>query len=102
MSDLRVNDYGTVFTVTVEDENGVVNLSAATTKEIIFRKPGSANTTLTAPASFVTDGSDGKISYTFGLGDLSAAGKWQWQVHVVLPSGEWSSSVQAFEVKANL
>ena len=60
-NEIHVDDLGTKFIVTVKDGDSVINVSGATTKNIIFKKP--SGTKVTAAASFETDGSDGVISY---------------------------------------
>ena len=98
---IHIGDTGTQFRVTVHDCNSVaVDISDATAKTIIFKKPDGS--TLTKPASFITDGSDGLIKYTAVSGDLDAIGAWKIQAHVVTPSGEWSSSFDTFKVLRNL
>ena len=63
VNEIHVGDIGTVFTLTIKDGSSVIDLSGATTKQIILRKPDRV-TSSTKTASFVTDGSDGKIKYT--------------------------------------
>jgi hypothetical protein len=76
MSTPKVGDYGTVFEITLQDQDGAAaDVSGATTKQIIFRKPG--GTVVTKAADFVTDGTDGKIDYTAASGDLDTAGDWR-------------------------
>jgi len=100
-ANIQVGDIGTIFEVTVKDEAGVaVNLSSATTKEILLQKPD--KTVLTKTASFKTTGTDGIITYTLSSGDINQNGIWSIQAHVILPSGEWHSSVEAFEVLGNI
>lgn len=82
------------------DGTTVVDISTATTKSLLLYKPD--RTLLTKAASFSTDGTDGKIRYTTLAADLSAAGSWQLQVYIEMPTGKWHSDVQAFHVYANL
>ena len=99
-TEIHVGDIGTVFEVTIQDDGVAVNISSATTKEIIFRKPD--KTLLTKAANFSTDGTDGKIRSTTVSGDLNAAGVWSIQAHVILPGGDWKSSISEFSVIPNL
>lgn len=90
-----------VFERTVKDESAVVvNISTATTKEIIFVKPN--KTKLTKAANFSSTGSDGKIRYTTTNTDLDISGVWSGQVHLILPTGEWRSDNFTFTVLENL
>ena len=98
--EIHVGDIGTQFTLTISDAGKAVDLSSATTKQIIFRKPDAVK--LTKTAEFVTDGTNGQVKYLSISGDLDLAGFWRVQAHVVLPTGEWSSSVEMFEVVDNL
>ena len=97
---IRQGDYGTKFEVTINDENGVVDVSAATTKNIIFEKPSGILVTQTA--SFTNSGTDGKIEYTTISGDLNEAGTWKIQAQIETGSGSWKSNISAFEVISNL
>lgn len=100
-AEIHLNDIGTVFQATVKDQDSaVVDISGATTKQIIFELPDGTN--LEKDASLTTDGTDGKMEYATILGDLSEAGLWKSQGYVVLATGEWRSDIQRFEVMPNL
>ncbi len=99
-NEVRVGDIGTVFEITLMDGTTVVDVSTATTLEIIFVKP--KGTRLTKTASFSATGTDGKIKYTAVSGDLDTQGVWQIQAHIIMPTGAWRSDIQTFEVCANL
>jgi hypothetical protein len=97
---IHVNDVGTVFEATVEDENGtVLAIGLATTKEMVFQRPD--GTTVTKTAALSTDGSDGKMRYIAVSGDLNMAGAWKVQGHVVL-NGDWRTDTHHFRVYENL
>lgn len=73
------NDLGTLLVATFQDVDGtVIDVSDATTRQILVRKPSGEVETLTA--SFTTDGTDGKIQATgaattfdeFGLYEIQA------------------------------
>lgn len=100
-NEIRLGDIGTVFEITIQDNGTVVDISEATTQEIIFKKPD-VDTVVVKATSFVTDGSDGKIKYTVASGDLDVIGKWQIQARIVLPGGEWKSDIVEFQVLPNL
>ena len=61
-NEIHVGDIGTVFEVTVKDGEDVVDVSSATTRQLIFKSKDGA--VLTKTAVLVTDGTDGKIKYT--------------------------------------
>ena len=102
--ELHYNDIGTTFSITVKDcISGTAtpfNLSSATDLELIFNSPSGVVKTKTA--SFVTDGSDGKIKYITVDGDLDEVGLWRLQARVVLPLGSWSTDIGTFKVYENL
>ncbi len=99
-NEIHLNDIGTVFEVTVQDDGVIVDISGATTKEIIFKK--SRGEVVTKSAAFTTDGVDGKMRYVAVAGDLDERGQWELQAHVVLVAGDWRSDVDVFTVFPNL
>lgn len=102
-NEIRVGDVGTVYFGNVYDSKNVIDpmpVSAATTKQFIFKKPSGEKLTVTA--QFVTDGNDGALKYTFVAGDIDEAGTWKGQIYLVLPTGEWYSDIDEFEVYQNL
>ena len=99
MSDVHVNDVGTVFEVTVVDENNaIVNLSASSVIQIRFTKPDA--TVFDRTAAFKTDGIDGIIQYTTIADDIDQKGDWCIQAHVefTTPVRQWTSDADAFPV----
>ena len=60
-NEIQQNDIGTKFLVTIKDGDSAVDISGASTKQIIIKKP--SGETLTNSASFNSDGTDGKIYY---------------------------------------
>lgn len=100
MTEIQENNIGTLFKVRIVDEDGVVvNVSTATTKEIILRNPAGTGTAYAA--SFTTDGSDGYIQYVGTSGLLNMLGIWEMQSHVVIGSNEWFGTVTKFRVLRN-
>lgn len=98
---IRLGDYGTAIRATITDQYGtVIDISAATTKQIIFRLPD--RSLLPKAASFYTDGTDGKLYYTLASGDINQVGRWEFEAYIVNPSGEWHSSSDDFIVKHSL
>lgn len=100
MADPHVDDIGTVFQVYLRDGETAIDVSGATTKQIKFEDAEGTVTTQTA--AFLTDGTDGVITYTTVADDLSVAGKWKIQGFVVLAGGTWHSEVEVFHVQENL
>lgn len=99
--EIRVGDIGTVFILTVKDQDdAVVDISGASTKQIIFREPD--DTAVVKTAAFTTDGTDGKMQYTTVADDLDQVGEWQHQGKVVIGSGTWKTDIEKFKVYSNL
>lgn len=99
--EIHEKDIGTVFEVTIKDALVVVDISTATTKEMIFLKGD--GTVATVTAAFSDTGTDGKIKYVVPDADfLVPAGKWQLQARIVLPTGDWHTSIHTFQVHENL
>lgn len=96
----HLGDIGTVFLATIKDGTVVVDVSTATTQELLFKPPnGAVKTRVTV---FDDDGVDGKIKYITVADDLDEVGVWKIQAHIILPSGEWNSDIGSFEVFSNL
>lgn len=105
----RVGDVGTIFRATIKDDGVVVDVSTATTKQLIFRKAD--GTVVAKDATFTTDGTDGKIEYATEAAVvgppavaafLSVAGQWAYQGYIVSAAGSWKSDIEQFVVHANL
>ena len=99
-NEIHQNDIGTKFVVTVKDGSSVVNISSASTKQIIIKKPGGA--TLTKSAVFSTDGTDGIIYYSAVSGDLDETGTYKIQGKVIITDGTFYTDIQSFKVHRNL
>lgn len=94
------SDVGTVFELTIVDQDSaVVDISTAT-RQILFEKPSGA--TLTKTAALVTDGTDGKMKYVTIAGDLTPAGFWFVQGVVTIGLNTWHTDALAFTVLPNL
>ena len=99
VTDSRLDDAGTIIELTITDAAGAsIDISAATLKEFIIQRPDGTNLTPNKSTSFVTDGTDGKIQYTTLAADLNVTGNWKVQAHIILPSGDWKSTVATFTV----
>ena len=101
-TEIRINDVGIRFTITIEDYNGaVVDLSTATVLDIILTKPSGA--TLTKAGILLTDGTDGNIYFDSIAGDFDEAGYWSIQGVVEIGSSKvHHSSIKRFRVYSNL
>jgi len=99
--EIHVNDIGTIFTITITENGTPVDISSATTKEFHFDMPN-ANGKFSKDASFVTDGTDGKLKYVSESEVLAIAGDWEIQAYIVMPNGSWSTNIDTFRVFENI
>ena len=98
---IRQNDIGTQLQVQISDCNdAIIDISAADTKQIILKKP--SGSTLTKNASFMTDGTNGMLSYVTIDGDLDEIGTWKIQAVVGIGGNIWRSNFKSFKVHRNL
>lgn len=99
--EIHQNDIGVAFRATVTENSVAVDISTATTLQLIFQKPGGTSSTKTA--SFYTDGVDGIMQYISESGFLNESGKWRMQGYIYLSSsGVYHTETESFKVKANL
>ena len=99
-NEIHVDDVGTAFTLTIKDGDSAVNISTATTKKIVIKKP--SGTKLTYNTAFVSDGSDGKMVYNAAAGDLDEAGTYKLQSYVIISDGTFYTDITSFKVYRNL
>jgi hypothetical protein len=104
-SEIHLNDVGTQFLITIVDANeSPMDISNAVGKEVIFKKP--SGSLVSQPATFYTNGSDGKIYYVSQDGDLDEIGSWKIQCHVetsgVTLNPNWHTNFLSFKVYRNL
>jgi len=98
---VRLNDEGTIFQMTIRDEDGsVVDISGASTKQLNFLPPDGVNKVM--DAAFVTDGTDGKMKYVAADGFVDEVGLWRWQGYVELASGKKKTDIHSFRVHDNI
>jgi hypothetical protein len=100
MSDIQLYDEGTEFIATVKEDGVAADISQASVKRFIFQRKD--KTTLVVNASFVTNGTDGKLHYFSSGSDFGVKGKTLFQVYLEMPSGKWHTSQVDFEVKENI
>tara|TARA_R110000824_G_scaffold249238_1_gene438244 strand:- start:2888 stop:3196 length:309 start_codon:yes stop_codon:yes gene_type:complete len=99
-NEIHINDVGTKFLVTVTDGDSAVDISSASTKQLIFKKPSGAK--LTKATSFVADGTDGKMQYSVAADDLDEAGSYKLQGKVIISDGTFYTDIHTFKVYRNL
>lgn len=96
---VRIGDFGTRFEVTIvnQHDESIVDISGATTKEIIFKNKN--GTRFARSASFTNDGKDGKMYADTQAGDINVTGDWRYMGHVITSSGEWHTEELKFIVE---
>ena len=99
-NEIHLNDIGTQFVLTVKDGSSAVDISGATTKQIIIQKP--SGTKITASTTFSSDGVDGKMYYTTLADDLDEAGSYKLQGKVIISDGTFYTDITTFKVHRNL
>ena len=99
-NEIHMNDVGTKFLVTVTDGTTAVDISSATTKQLIFQKP--SGTKLTKATAFTSDGTDGKMQYSVVTDDFDEAGSYKLQGKVVISDGTFYTDIHTFKVHRNL
>ena len=100
LNEIRVDDEGTVFVGTINDENGIVDVSLANVKQIILLRPD--GTYIEEDADLFTDGTDGVLVYVVKSGDINMCGKWRIQWKVGFNNGSWKTDIKTFKVYDNL
>ena len=98
--EIRVDDVGTWYTITVYKDGSIADLVDATEILIGFLLPDGE--TLIKTASPVGDGSDGLVRVVFIVDELSVSGDWKWQARITSGSGVWKSDRQTLPVEGNL
>lgn len=95
-----VGDVGTAFRATVKEDGAAINISAATTKNLLFEKPD--GTIITRAGAFVTDGTDGLFQYLSVTNDLDIGGAWRIQGDLDMGSWVGKTDKVNFKVYDNL
>lgn len=99
-NEIHLNDIGVQFLVTLKDGDDVIDISSATTKQILLLKPSLE--LLTKSATLYTDGTDGKLYYISESGDLNELGTWKLQCKVTIGTYTWHSDLISFKVHRNI
>lgn len=103
---VRLNQGDTFFRARcLKSDGDVLDVSAATTIQLVFRDPSGADTVKTATfstsPSHVGDGSDGWIEYKDTAPELTdLEGRWKYWARVTLPTGgPYISDTISYNVK---
>jgi hypothetical protein len=100
MSEIHLYDIGTVFRITVTENDVPLDVSGAIEKYVLLRKPNGES--VAKLADFTSDGTDGNIEYAAESNLLDTVGTWKIQGRIIMPNGIWSTSSSTFKVVANV
>ena len=81
---LELDAIGVRLIVELLERSTVVPIADATSMNICLRAPSQADKTLAA--TFLTDGTDGRIYYDLATGDLDEIGGWKISAQVIGPT----------------
>lgn len=97
MPDINLGDIGTVLSITVLSARTgqPLDLSTATTLEILLQRPDFTNMVKTATSSSPTTG---VLQAVVGQGDISMAGTWHVRAHVAGPGYDYHSDLKPMTV----
>lgn len=96
---VQQNAIGLTLTVNVQENGAAIDLSGATTAQLVIKYPSGASATKTLTIT----GTLGQAIYVTQSNDLLELGKYQLQAYFVLPSGfNGRTEVGWLIVKANL
>jgi hypothetical protein len=112
-ADLHVGDVDTNFIAIVKDQDaGYINISAATVRKLIFRKPNGTVVEKVATQLSSYSGTNAAVTaavaasaamrYTTLAGDLDVEGEWLIQGYVEVGAGKWHTDVRRELVAAVL
>jgi uncharacterized protein YfaS (alpha-2-macroglobulin family) len=100
MNDIRLNDYGTKFLVTVKDQDNQVYPVSGQTLEFWFCKPDGS--VLSKTPTLVETGVYGQCYYITQSGDINALGIWRLQLKITGTEKEFFSDISSFRVTKNV
>lgn len=91
-----VGDVGTIFRGTFKEDGTAIDISTATTRQIIFEKPDGLKVTKTA--TFFSDGTDGILQYVSVANDINIGGDWRLQGYIVMTGFTGYSDIVDFKI----
>jgi len=97
---IQVGATNLLIKLTVKSGNSALDISDATTKNIIIERPDS--TLVTGSGIFFTDGTDGILYYRTIVTDLNQDGEYNAQAYLVTPSFTGYTTQISFTVYENL
>jgi hypothetical protein len=100
VNNVMVGAEGLNIEIQIREGYNPLNISTATTKNIILEKPSGAK--IIVSASFTSNGTDGKFYFVTSGSDLDESGIYSVQGFVNLGTFSGYSTTTTFEVKQNL
>jgi hypothetical protein len=96
--DITLGDYGFEGRLRIKQRGVAQDISGFATMQYTLR---SAKTRIekTVNATFLTDGTDGWLTYTFAQGDIDAAGRWRVRAVLTKADERLTSDWHVFEVE---
>jgi hypothetical protein len=103
MQRYQENDTGIPIRVTVTLDGAPVDISSATTRQILIKRIAPVGALKTFTATLPGGGTDGVLQYVTQTGDLSPTGRYQIQARLALGgSYDYRTDVGEFEIAGNL
>ena len=100
MSDeVHLYDVGTIIRVTIKENNVAVPLAGATVLEFLFERKDRSTFKVDA---IVEDEANGIVYCVSTVSFFTIKGDMDVQIHLVLPTGEWRTSIGTFTVNENI
>ena len=102
MERIQKNAIGAIIRLTIQEDGVVVDISAVTSKSLVFKKP--LGTIVSKTAVFTNSGTDGKLQYVTESGFADEVGIWSVQADIIFPSTGYQgrSEQVTFAVLENL
>jgi hypothetical protein len=101
--EIHIGDH-TTYIITVKDENGgIVDISTATTIEMILDHKHHSKAPVTKTATLTTDGTDGKMQWKDDGTTVDTSGTWRIQGRVVMLDGStYKTDISSFVAYRNI
>ena len=101
LTGITVGEFGKTVTITLQDAAGTaVNISSYTTRTVELVSPSGKK--LSKTAAFQTDGTNGKITFSFASGDVDKDGIWKGQVYLSKTGEQSKSAIFEVDVTASV
>lgn len=99
---LNVGEYGNLIELTVKDPETGQAADISSYTDLSVKCKSESGKEVTRDATFVTDGTDGKLEFTFEDGDLDEEGEWKLQAVLGATGRLTKGRILEFYVKESL